>query len=152
MEIEKKYLVSKLNFNPEKYPSKEIEQGYISTDPVIRIRKYGKDYILTIKGKGHLAREEYELDISAVQYQNLLSKVDNSIITKIRYYIPLNDSLTAELDVYEGFLKGLMTVEVEFPTIEEAENFISPSWFGKDVTFDKRYKNASLSIYGIPEN
>ena len=70
---------------------------------------------------------------------------------KVRYLVPLEDGLTAEVDVYEGKLAGLMTTEVEFPTLEEAEAYEPPYWFGKDVSFDHRYKNTSLSLYGIPE-
>ena len=66
-------------------------------------------------------------------------------IKKIRYYLPLTDGLTAELDVYGGFLKGLVTVEVEFRSIAGSENFEVPSWFGEEITYDKQYKNKNLA-------
>ena len=58
MEIERKYLIRQLPNHLNDYPHDEISQAYISTDPVIRIRKKNEDYILTIKSKGLLAREE----------------------------------------------------------------------------------------------
>ena len=56
----------------------------------------------------------------------------------------------AELDVYHGELTGLVTVEVEFSSLEEAESFSPPAWFGEDITEDKRYKNKNLARNGRP--
>ena len=48
-------------------------------------------------------------------------------------------------------VKGLMTTEVEFSSVEAAEKFVAPTWFGRDVSEEKAYKNTSLSLYGIPK-
>lgn len=61
MEIERKYTIKKLPVNLDSYESHHIEQAYLNTDPVIRIRKEDEEYYLTYKGKGLLAREEYNL-------------------------------------------------------------------------------------------
>ena len=63
LEIERKFLVKRENLpeNLEQYPSKAIEQGYLCTEPVVRIRKSNDNYYLTYKSKGLLAREEYNL-------------------------------------------------------------------------------------------
>ena len=106
---------------------------------------------MTVKGKGLLAKEEFELEITKAEYDHLLTKAESPAVEKVRYLVPLEDGLTAEVDVYEGKLAGLMTTEVEFPTLAEAEAYEPPYWFGKDVSFDHRYKNTSLSLYGIPE-
>ena len=37
MEIEKKYLIKTCPFNLENYTNYKIEQGYLSTSPVLRI-------------------------------------------------------------------------------------------------------------------
>ena len=57
MEIEKKFLVDISGLHLEDYPKKELMQGYILTDPVIRARREDDKYYLTVKGKGLLARE-----------------------------------------------------------------------------------------------
>ncbi len=145
MEIERKFLVKSVPENLETYKCKKIKQGYISTNPVIRIRQYDEEYILTMKGRGSIAREEYEMNIDKDQFENLVKKVENKIINKDRYYIPLNNGLMAELDIYYGFLEGLMTVEVEFSDLESCNSFVPPSWFGEDVSKDIRYHNSSLS-------
>lgn len=150
MEIERKFLVSAIPDNLESYNIKEIEQAYISTNPTIRIRKSNSDYILTVKGSGHMSREEFELSINEDQYLSLMKKTETLTVAKTRYEIPIDGGYLAELDIYHGQLEGLMTVEVEFNTVDEALIFKPPSWFSIDVTNDKRYKNTALSINGIP--
>lgn len=151
MEIERKYLVKTL---PELslYTYKKLTQAYISTKPVIRLRQMGEDFFLTVKSAGHLMRNEFEMSISHEEYISLLNKVEGNAIEKTRYYIPLSNNLTAELDLYHGFLDGLLTVEVEFPSEEAANTFSPPDWFGEDITFDARYKNNQLALYGNPTN
>ena len=39
MEIERKYLIDTLPEDYQDYPCRHIEQAYLNTDPVIRIRK-----------------------------------------------------------------------------------------------------------------
>lgn len=150
MEIERKYLIKDLP-DLSKYPSKRITQGYISTDPVIRIRQMGEQYCLCMKSQGHMIREEFELNLTKEQYESLWNKVEFSPIQKTRYFIPLYDGLTAELDIYDEHLDGLMTVEVEFDSSLAASNFKAPTWFGNDITHDNRFKNNHLSMYGIPK-
>ncbi len=69
-------------------------------------------------------------------------------IEKTRYDIVINGSLTAELDIYHGNLAGLLTVEVEFSSLEEAYDFKPLDWFGEEVTEDARYSNSYLAING----
>ena len=151
MEIERKFLTKVIPFDITAYPCKEITQAYISFSPTIRLRQSDGDFILTVKGKGHLAREEFELSLSRAEYDRLLPKTEGTPVRKKRYLVPLNRGLTAEVDIYEGELAGLMTTEVEFPSLEEAEAFVAPDWFGKDVSEEKAYKNTSLSLYGLPK-
>ncbi|HHX60577.1 MAG TPA: CYTH domain-containing protein [Epulopiscium sp.] len=150
MEIERKFLVNSLP-ELEKYKGKLVKQGYISTDPVIRIRKMSDLYTLTVKSKGHLIRREFELDLTLEQFDDLWKKVHNVYVSKTRYFIPLDPTHVAELDIYYENLEGLVTVEVEFDSMKDAESFIAPDWFGEDVTHDSRYKNNHLAIYGLPK-
>ncbi|PHV70359.1 adenylate cyclase [Sporanaerobium hydrogeniformans] len=149
MEIERKFLVDCLP-DLTHYKHKKLTQGYISTDPVIRVRQMGDSYFLTVKSQGHMIREEFDLPITKEQYESLLCKLECPPIEKVRYYIPLENNLIAELDVFTGSLHGLTTVEVEFNSSAAAHNFEVPSWFGKDITHDNRYKNNHLAIYGLP--
>ncbi len=145
MEIERKFLIHTLPENLETYPHKEIAQGYICTDPVVRIRRSNDSYILTCKSKGLMAREEFELPLSKEAFEHLKPKTDGIFIEKTRYLIPFDKELTIELDVFHGVHAPLVLAEVEFPSIEEANAFVPPSWFGEDVTHSSKYHNSTLS-------
>lgn len=148
MEIEKKFLVSRLPENLSAYPHRTIEQGYLSTEPVIRIRKDGEKYELTYKSKGLMIREEYNLPLTQSAYEHLKPKIDGHLITKVRYRIPYNECLTIELDCFLGEFSPLILAEVEFPDEMSANRFLPPDWFGEDVTFSSDYQNSSLSQKG----
>ncbi len=145
MEIERKYLILTLPENTEQYPCRIIEQGYLSTEPVIRIRRDNEKYELTYKSKGLMTREEYNLPLTKEAFEHLLPKIDGRLICKKRYMIPLNERLTIELDVFDGDLSPLVLAEVEFPDEETALSFTPPDWLGEDVTFSGKYHNSYLS-------
>lgn len=151
MEIERKYLIDTIPFALTDYPCKIIEQGYLNTEPVVRVRRSNDKYTLTYKGAGLMMREEYNLPLTPESYQHLIEKADGIRITKKRYLIPYSDSLTIELDIFEGELAPLVLAEVEFPTKEEADTFTPPDWFGQDVTFSTDYHNSTLSRVGLPQ-
>ena len=145
MEIERKYLVLHLPGPLESYPCRILEQGYLNTSPVVRIRRDNDRYELTYKSAGLMSRQEYNLPLDDKSYEHLLTKIDGRLIKKKRYMIPLSSALTAELDIFEGDLAPLMLVEVEFQTEDDADSFTAPGWFGKDVTFSGKYHNSYLS-------
>lgn len=148
MEIERKYLIDNIPLDLTGCPCRDIEQAYLNTEPVVRIRKDNDNYVLTYKSKGLMAREEYNLPLNEKSYLHLREKADGRIITKKRYMIPLpqeNLNLTIELDIFEGELAPLILAEVEFPNMEMAEHFSPPDWFGEDVTFSSAYHNSTLS-------
>lgn len=159
MEIERKFTIKSLPAHLEQYPFHHIEQAYLNTDPVIRIRKQDDTYYLTYKGKGLLAREEYNLPLNEQSYYHLRQKADGNVIAKKRYLIPIEHptfasgfqipvdpiSLTIELDIFEAPFEGLIIAEVEFPTQEMAEAFLPVDWFLQDVTDDPAYHNSNLS-------
>ena len=147
MEIERKFLplMDQLPFRPEDFPCRRIEQGYLCTDPVVRIRRDNDEYFLTYKSKGLLSREEYNLPLTPEGYAHLLTKADGRIITKKRYVIPLENNLKLELDIFEGDLAPLIIAEIEFPAEETARAYQPPKWLGEDVTYSPLYHNSVLS-------
>ena len=84
MEIERKFLVSKENLPADlnSYPHHRLEQGYLSTAPVVRIRKEDDNYYLTYKSKGLMTREEYNLPLNAEAFAHLKEKIDGILIQK----------------------------------------------------------------------
>ena len=145
MEIERKFLIKQIPEGCTSFPCRQIEQAYLNTDPVVRVRRDNDDYYLTYKGKGLLSREEYNLPLNKEAYEHLLAKADGNIITKKRYEIPDGTGKTIELDLFEGVFSGLTLAEIEFESIEEANAYIPPSWFTKDVTMDAAYHNSNMS-------
>lgn len=147
LEVEKKYIVKKIGVDLSKYKYDEIIQGYLNSSPdnEVRIRSRGEKYILTTKKmypSGY--REEIEKYISKNDFEKMWNKTGGKRIEKRRYYVPYG-SKTIELDVFEGSNKGLILAEVECASEEEAQQFVPPKWFDKDVSFDKNYKNANLA-------
>lgn len=150
MEIEKKFLIKEMPKNLEAYDFHMIEQGYLSTNPVVRVRRQDEEYYLTYKGSGMLAREEYNLPLTKESYEHLIKKADGNVISKKRYLIPIEGTkLTIEMDVFAKPFAPLIMAEVEFDSIEEANVFNPPGWFGEEVTEDRRYHNSNMSKMNI---
>ena len=147
MEIERKFLIARLPENLDTCPCHQIEQGYLCTDPVVRIRRQDDTYILTYKSGGMMSREEYNLPLTAQAYEHLKPKTDGIYISKKRYCIPYTN-YTIELDIFEKDAAPLILAEVEFPSEEEARAFTPPEWFAEDVTFSPCYHNSYISRYG----
>jgi len=145
MEIERKFLIKQLPDNLTDYPFQTLEQAYLCTEPVVRIRRSDNTYMLTYKSKGLMSREEYNLPLTAQSYAHLKKKADGNIIQKKRYQIPLEGSLTIELDLFELPFQDLILAEVEFSSEEQANAFLPPDWFGEEVTWSTEYHNSTLS-------
>lgn len=159
MEIERKFTVKKIPEPLSQYTCHVIEQAYLNTDPVVRIRRQDNEYYLTYKSKGLLAREEYNLPLNEASYYHLREKADGHVISKKRYVIPIEKptftsdytenidqiSLLVELDIFEAPFVPLVIAEVEFPDEASANAFLPLDWFDQDVTCDPAYHNSSLS-------
>ena len=151
MEIERKYLVNALPDDLDSYPHVDIEQGYLCTSPTLRIRRAGDTYWLTVKENVRtnttaIQNREEEFLLSPDRYAHLRNKCDGRLVSKTRYRIPLDGGFTAELDIFHGPHRGLLLVEVEFPSLQAADHFQPPTWFGFDVSLDPRYRNSFLAL------
>lgn len=158
MEIERKFTLKRLPENLESYPCHIIEQAYLNTSPVVRVRQQDDTFYLTYKGGGLMAREEYNLPLDQASYQHLLAKADGNVISKKRYVIPLENpqfspdfvplstpELFVELDVFAPPFAPLIMAEVEFTSKEMANAFLPPDWFDEDVTMNPEYHNSNMS-------
>lgn len=144
MEIERKFLIKLVPVNLNEYPYEKIEQGYLNTTPVLRIRHKNDSYIFTYKSAGLMSREEIELPLSKEAYEHLIPKCDGNLITKTRYRIPEEHGYTIELDIFHGCLEGLIMAEVEFPSEEAALAFPVPDWFTCEVTYESTFHNSQM--------
>ena len=145
------FLVKELPSNLTSCEYRQIEQGYLCGNPVVRIRKKNQEYILTYKSRigveqvdGVCACNEVEVPLTEESFLHLREKIDGILIEKTRYLIPYQEYMI-ELDVFHGCYEGLVIAEVEFPSIEDSNHFVKPEWFGENVSDDGRYSNRALS-------
>lgn len=153
-EIERKFTIKYL---PKEIKTiKKITQKHIFKDMIcsIRVRESidlftkEKIYTHTIKARGENDKKfsvnELERNIQEEEYQKLRPFRGSRTIKKYRCIIPLENNLNAEVDVFDGWMKGLVIAEVEFKSVKQAENFKLPKWFEKAVPH-KEYSNRMLS-------
>ncbi len=151
-EIERKFLVDKEKWQEIEKPQGEYyRQGYFSTDPhkTIRVRSTPQVGYLTIKGPSKGAvRLEYEYEIPKIDADELLDRFPLSVLSKIRYKVSYKGKIW-EVDEYLEKNKGLVTAEIE---LEEAtEKFHAPDWLKLEVTGQKEYYNANLTLHPYAE-
>ncbi len=104
---------------------------------------------LTVKAGRGAERTELEWAIGNDQFEAAWPHTDGRRVVKTRHRIPHGTHLI-ELDVFAEDLDGLVFAEVEFDSVEALAEFEPPAWFGREVTDDGRYTNASLSLHGRP--
>ena len=151
METERKFLVDDLP-GGDIGGGAEILQGYLAVGGGVEVRlraKKGRCFLTVKRGSG-LQRAESEVVLDRAQFDGLWPATEGRRVEKTRYEVPVGE-LTAELDRYHGALDGLLTVEVEFSSVDKAAAFDPPDWFGFEVTEDPRYKNQRLAVDGIPK-
>jgi adenylate cyclase len=147
-EIERKFVVDRA---PEQLlgAGSAIRQGYLSVEPVeVRIRAREDAHELTVKSLGGLSRVEVTVPLTAGQFEELWPLV-GAAVEKTRHLVDL-DGAVVEVDVYGGKLAGLVVAEVEFASEQEAASFVPPNWLGREVTEDRRFRNAELARAEAP--
>ncbi len=138
---------------------KEIEQAYLSSvaGREDRIRREGTDtYYRTTKFGQGTQRKVFKRPILKPEYDKLLEKRDGEVILKERE--SLQDKYMkgkVVIDRFKEHLSGLVFVEADFESLDDAEKFELPGFLQqngvKDITEDKAYSNRSLALYGRPE-
>ena len=129
-----------------------LRQGYLAIDRTVSVRvreATGEGCTLTIKAGRGAVRTELEWQISDEQFAAAWEHTRDRRIHKTRYRLPLG-SHVIEFDVFHDDLDGLMFAEVEFHSDQALAAFTPPSWFGREVTDDLGYTNASLAMNGLP--
>jgi len=152
LEVERKFLIEEMPVDFALGRGVEISQGYLAIGDAaeVRLRRKGARCFLTVKEGSGLARSEYEISLDRDQFDHLWPATSGRRVSKTRFEVAVG-ALTAELDQYLGELAGLMTVEVEFPSVAEASVFHPPDWFGRELTEDPRYANRRLAADGLAE-
>ena len=156
LEIERKFLLppckAKMYLKKlgVKYKKKHIIQYYAKN---MRFRKSGNLYYRTIKSGSGIVREEIEEQITKADFYTFIHQKDGEIIEKYRYTFSYKGYIY-EMDAFLGDLKGLLYLEVEFDSLQSAQNFTLPKKLAKivlgDVTDHPSFTNRSLALDGLP--
>jgi len=151
-EIERKFLVPDIPRPDPAGAGGRLRQGYLAVDgPVeVRLRLDDGGARLTVKAGAGLHRSEVEVPLGEADAAQLWPLTEGRRVEKVRHLVALDAGQVAEVDVYEGDLDGLCTVEVEFPTTDAADAFVPPTWFGAELTGRPGWSNAALASHGRP--
>lgn len=126
MEIERKWLTQgwPAGLQPDRII--EMEQGYISVSPTVRIRSHREQgkadrYVLCFKGKGGLVRTEIETDIDKALFDQLREFIGKPLVKKEQRRYNLPGGLVLEANqVDPGQPTGFFYAEVEFAAEADA--------------------------------
>lgn len=148
-EIERKFIINEIPDGLVPYEEKMIHQNYLSVvkDEEIRLRMEVEDgtktYDITYKKGTGLVRDEFQFPIQEDLYKDLLAKIKEKSIKKFRRFYWLGDH-ELMIDKYLEMKDDLVVAEIEFVSEEAANFFEVPEWFGKEITYDKNFKNKNL--------
>lgn len=157
LEIERKFLIRMPN--AEALAAKDgarvwrISQTYLLSPKGLsrRVRRICENedirYIYTEKIRiSPTTAEEREREIDLHEYTSLLDERDEArrTVEKTRYLLPCPSGHTAEVDIYD-FWTDRATVEVELSSEDEAFSLPNCLSVVREITSDKRYKNAALA-------
>lgn len=148
MEIERKFLVDHFPENLPLLKEAVVYQGYLCTHPTVRIRSTQTSdrtsYVLCFKGEGTIARQEIELDLTQDQFFQLKDLLPAEMVRKDYkvYALPDGHRLECSL-VDQGTPSEFMFAEVEFDTLEEAEQFCPNEYLSHEVTSDRSWSMSS---------
>lgn len=151
VEIERKFLVVPGWLPPT--PGVRYVQGYLHSGgegATVRVRLAGSEAWLTIKGpSAGSARLEFEYAIPVGDAEELLSNLARGRLVEKSRHLVEHAGHTWEVDVFTGENAGLVVAEVELSTETEAVKL--PPWAALEVTEDRRYANAWLSLHPYSE-
>ena len=147
-EIERKFLVRRDVFFSQfvtlSVSRSLICQGYMDVKgATVRVRLYGEQAFLTIKGPSPdgISRYEFEREIPVADAKAMFQLCRGGVIEKTRYLIPFAGH-TFEVDEFHGDNDGLIFAEVELKSVDEP--FEKPDFLGPEVTGNPHFYNKHL--------
>lgn len=149
-EIERKFLVTRPldEIVAERFNSFQITQCYLGDTGkwTVRVRRSvdlegAVKCVKTMKRKVTDRKNiEIEHEIDPETFEKIRSLCDSSI-SKVRSVVLVGEHIW-EVDSFPA-LGGLVLAEIELAS--EDEEFLVPQWLGREVTDDRRYRNAQLA-------
>lgn len=132
-EIERKFFIKEMpdlsGIEPLHYERYFLERG---NGKEIRISKINDSYVYEEKSElSELERTRTKREITREEFEQLKEKASEGLV-RDRYAFSSNPDIA--IQVYRGRFEGLIRVEVEFDSEEEAKAFLPLPWMGKEMT------------------
>lgn len=139
IELERTFLAKHLPAGLKECKYKEVYDIYLppnSRHPVLRIRKNGNKFEITkkepIDPKDTSRMKEETVNINEEEF-NSIKEINGKRLRKLRYYYKYGNH-TAEVDVFQDDLKGLVIIDFEFNDENEKNAFKMPDFCLVDIT------------------
>lgn len=146
MKIERRF---RIKYLPDISSAKAtgIEQLYLAYSPEKILHTIdGVRFFVTEKSGGPDSEKIKEYNVTEDEAKEMVSNCRRLLsVIKTRYSFNA-DGLDANLDIYDGVLYGIEVCVFEFENEETANSAVFPEWVGDELTSDRRYETANLSI------
>jgi len=142
-ETERKFLIQRMpdlwDFTCISYERYFLENN---ENHEIRIQKKWNKYEYEKKSSlNTLSAKKIKKQISCKEFENLKEKCRNGIL-RDSYKISQHPDIS--IKIYHWRFEWLSRVEVEFDSLENAENFIPLTWFWKEITDSPLWRDSKL--------
>lgn len=147
-EIERKYLVVNSDWREQvEGKPQHLRQGYLALTEraVVRVRTANDEraWLCVKEHRIGPAHREYEYPIDVSHARELFDLCSGALIEKTRFRVPSGPHVW-EVDEFHGANEGLILAEIELDAVDEP--FELPTWTGREVTADRRFYNAGLTL------
>ena len=139
-ELELTYLAKYLPRNLGESPLREVLDIYFPSTakhPVLRLRKIGEKHELTKKEPIQAGDSSHQMEttipLTEEEYKEI-AQLEGKRLRKIRYDYRNGSGAVFEFNIFKDDLGGLVTIEVEFNSIKEKDEFNPPDFCLADVT------------------
>ncbi len=145
LEIERKFLLANDAWKDAVVGSERMRDGLIGRfgGGKVRIRQTAEAAWITVKGpRQGISRSEFEYEIPRDDAEEMLRTLCRGpILEKIRHSVP-HEGFVWAVDIHTGPLAGVAFAEVELSHPEQ--HLPLPSWIGKEVTHNPRFRKSAL--------
>ncbi|MCL5017473.1 MAG: hypothetical protein M1155_02335 [Patescibacteria group bacterium] len=153
-EVKRVFRLSRLPSDIRKDNAVLMRQGYLifDDDTELKLFEIEKKYFMECRSTDRSNPQEWKIEIPFWVFGGLWFATHGIRISKRFYAQKSLDNFIFKFSVFEGLLRGLVLLEIEFPDKEAADRFKLPEDFiVREVTDDERYGDQHLAIFGIPD-
>jgi CYTH domain-containing protein len=150
VELELTYLACEIPAETKYVQPKRLLDIYVpenSDRPFIRLRQKGNEYEITkkkpINDDDVSSQTEQTIPLDQDEFE-ALAAVSSRKVEKDRYKVTI-DGHVAEVDIFDGPLKGLIVIDFEFDSEEAKHNFRPPSCCLVEVTQERFIAGGQLA-------